>query len=58
MNVFSAMTSANTNDALQKLDEETSPKLARARWTAIMLNSKLFAPYQGDLPATRNVEAG
>ncbi|MBJ2064965.1 peptidyl-dipeptidase Dcp [Serratia odorifera] len=42
MNVFSAMTSANTNDALQKLDEETSPKLA-ALDDAIMLNSKLFA---------------
>ncbi|MGL5386294.1 MAG: peptidyl-dipeptidase Dcp [Serratia sp. (in: enterobacteria)] len=42
MNVFSAMTSANTSDALQKLDEETSPKLA-ALDDAIMLNSKLFA---------------
>ncbi|WP_196062558.1 MULTISPECIES: peptidyl-dipeptidase Dcp [unclassified Serratia (in: enterobacteria)] len=42
MNVFGAMTSANTSDALQKLDEETSPKLA-ALDDAIMLNSKLFA---------------
>ncbi|CAI1226939.1 peptidyl-dipeptidase Dcp [Serratia fonticola] len=42
MSVFSAMTSANTSDALQKLDEETSPKLA-ALDDAIMLNSKLFA---------------
>jgi peptidyl-dipeptidase Dcp len=42
MNVFSAMTSANTSDALQKLDEESSPKLA-ALDDAIMLNSKLFA---------------
>ncbi|TQI80472.1 peptidyl-dipeptidase Dcp [Serratia fonticola] len=41
MNVFGAMTSANTSDALQKLDEETSPKLA-ALDDAIMLNSKLF----------------
>ncbi|AKG71343.1 dipeptidyl carboxypeptidase II [Serratia fonticola] len=42
MSVFGAMTSANTSDALQKLDEETSPKLA-ALDDAIMLNSKLFA---------------
>ncbi|CAM4174613.1 peptidyl-dipeptidase Dcp [Serratia silvae] len=42
MNVFGAMTSANTSDALQKLDEETSPKLA-ALDDAIMLNGKLFA---------------
>ena len=42
MNVFGAMTSANTSDSLQKLDEETSPKLA-ALDDAIMLNSKLFA---------------
>ncbi|CAI2072302.1 Peptidyl-dipeptidase dcp [Serratia fonticola] len=42
MNVFGAMTSANTSDALQKLDEETSPKLAALN-DAIMLNSKLFA---------------
>lgn len=42
MNVFGAMTSANTSDVLQKLDEETSPKLA-ALDDAIMLNSKLFA---------------
>lgn len=41
MNVFGAMTSANTSDTLQKLDEETSPKLA-ALDDAIMLNSKLF----------------
>lgn len=42
MSVFGAMTSANTSDALQKLDEETSPKLA-ALDDAVMLNSKLFA---------------
>uniref|UniRef100_UPI003988DB8A M3 family metallopeptidase n=1 Tax=Serratia sp. (in: enterobacteria) TaxID=616 RepID=UPI003988DB8A len=42
MNVFGAMTSANTSDALQKLDEETSPKLA-ALDDATMLNSKLYA---------------
>lgn len=42
MNVFGAMTSANTSDALQKLDEETSPTLAALN-DAIMLNSKLFA---------------
>jgi peptidyl-dipeptidase Dcp len=42
MNVFGAMTSANTSDTLQKLDEQSSPKLA-ALDDAIMLNSKLFA---------------
>ncbi|WP_337264617.1 MULTISPECIES: peptidyl-dipeptidase Dcp [unclassified Serratia (in: enterobacteria)] len=42
INVFSAMTAANTSDELQKLDEETSPKLAALN-DAIMLNSKLFA---------------
>ncbi|MBD2816102.1 peptidyl-dipeptidase Dcp [Xenorhabdus sp. Flor] len=41
MNVFGAMTSANTTNRLQKLDEETSPKLA-AMNDEIMLNSKLF----------------
>ncbi|MDC9616041.1 peptidyl-dipeptidase Dcp [Xenorhabdus khoisanae] len=41
MNVFGAMTSANTTDKLQKLDEEISPKLA-AMNDEIMLNSKLF----------------
>ena len=42
MSVFGAMTSANTSDALQKLDEETSPKLAALN-DDIMLNGKLFA---------------
>ncbi|QHM75556.1 Dipeptidyl carboxypeptidase [Mixta theicola] len=42
MNVFSAMTSANTNDRLQKIDEETAPELA-ALDDEIYLNSKLFA---------------
>ncbi|MBC8953933.1 peptidyl-dipeptidase Dcp [Xenorhabdus sp. PB62.4] len=41
MNVFGAMTSANTTDRLQKLDEEIAPKLA-AMNDEIMLNSKLF----------------
>ncbi|MDR0218193.1 MAG: peptidyl-dipeptidase Dcp [Enterobacteriaceae bacterium] len=41
MNVFGAMTSSNTTDGLQKLDEEISPKLA-AMDDEIMLNSKLF----------------
>ncbi|CNE39002.1 peptidyl-dipeptidase Dcp [Yersinia nurmii] len=41
MNVFGAMTSANSSDALQKIDEETSPKLA-AMEDAIKLNSALF----------------
>ncbi|PHM28888.1 peptidyl-dipeptidase Dcp [Xenorhabdus budapestensis] len=41
MNVFGAMTLANTTDRLQKLNEETSPKLA-AMNDEITLNSKLF----------------
>jgi peptidyl-dipeptidase Dcp len=40
--VFSAMTGANTNDTLQKIDETLSPKLAAHR-DAIHLNAKLFA---------------
>lgn len=39
--VFSALTGANTNDTLQKVDEEESPKLAAHR-DAIHLNDKLF----------------
>jgi peptidyl-dipeptidase Dcp len=39
--VFSALTGANTNDTLQKIDEEEAPKLA-AHADAIYLNSKLF----------------
>lgn len=42
MQVFGAMTSANTTDGLQKIDEIQSPKLA-AMQDAINLNSKLFA---------------
>lgn len=41
LSVFDAMTSANTTDGLQKIDEETSPKLA-AMSDSIHLNSKLF----------------
>jgi len=41
-NVFSAMTAANTNDRLQKIDEQTAPLLA-ALDDEIKLNSKLFA---------------
>jgi peptidyl-dipeptidase Dcp len=40
-NVFSALTGANTNDTLQKVDEEESPRLA-AHSDAIYLNDKLF----------------
>src|ERR1043165_8947809 len=40
--VFFAMTQANTNDTLQKLEAEESPKLA-AHSDAINLNPKLFA---------------
>jgi peptidyl-dipeptidase Dcp len=39
--VFNALTSANTNDALQKLLEEIAPKLS-AHQDAISLNGKLF----------------
>ncbi|HEX3700958.1 MAG TPA: M3 family metallopeptidase, partial [Phenylobacterium sp.] len=40
--VFSALTGANTNPTLDKIDAETSPKLA-AHHDAIYLNPKLFA---------------
>src|SRR6266542_3520540 len=40
--VFLAMTQANTNEALQKIEAEESPKLA-AHQDAIYLNPKLFA---------------
>lgn len=40
--VFSALTSANTNDYLDKVDSEVSPKLAALN-DAIYLNDKLFA---------------
>lgn len=42
MYVFSALTSANTNDNLDAIDTRTSPKLAAMR-DAITLNPKLFA---------------
>jgi peptidyl-dipeptidase Dcp len=41
-NVFSALTGANTNDALQQVDTDTSPQLA-AHHDWIFLNPKLFA---------------
>lgn len=40
--VFANLTSSNTNDTLEKLDEEMSPKLS-AHNDAIFLNPKLFA---------------
>ena len=44
-NVFSALTSANTNDILQKIESEESPRLAaHSDW--IRLNPKLFARVQ------------
>ncbi len=42
LNVFDALNSANTNDALQKVDEIESPRRA-AHSDAIYLNPKLFA---------------
>ena len=43
--VFSALAQANTNDALQKVQKEESPKLAAHR-DAIFLNPKLFARFK------------
>lgn len=43
--VFGNLTSANTNDALDKLDEEYSPKFA-AHYDSIYLNPKLFERVQ------------
>ncbi len=40
--VFSALTSANTNDTLDKIDSDTAPKFAALRDT-YLLNAKLFA---------------
>jgi peptidyl-dipeptidase Dcp len=40
--VFNALTAANTDDALQKLEEEVAPKLA-AHQDAISLNARLFS---------------
>src|SRR3954469_3280497 len=40
--VFSTLSSANTNDELQRIEEELAPKLA-AHHDAILLNSSLFA---------------
>ncbi|HSV02030.1 MAG TPA: M3 family metallopeptidase [Phenylobacterium sp.] len=40
--VFSALTGADTNDTLERIDAETSPQLA-AHHDAIYLNPKLFA---------------
>ncbi|HUA80630.1 MAG TPA: peptidyl-dipeptidase Dcp [Dyella sp.] len=45
MAVFNGVTSANTNDALQKVQEDEAPKLA-AHQDAIHLNSKLFQRIQ------------
>ncbi|MEN9717552.1 MAG: hypothetical protein RIQ99_430 [Pseudomonadota bacterium] len=42
LNVFGALTSANTNDTLDAVDSRTAPKLAGMR-DAIVLNDKLFA---------------
>ena len=45
MAVFNAITAANTNDTLQKVQEDEAPKLA-AHSDAIHLNSKLFQRVQ------------
>lgn len=44
-NIFNALTGANTNDGLQKLQEEVAPKLA-AHMDAIYLNTQLFKRIQ------------
>jgi peptidyl-dipeptidase Dcp len=44
--VFNALTGANTNDELQKLDEDVAPKLA-AHQDAILLNPRLFGRIDG-----------
>jgi peptidyl-dipeptidase Dcp len=56
-NVFSALTSANTNDVLDKVDSETAPKLA-ALSDSITLNPKLFARIKAlyDTRATLGLE--
>jgi peptidyl-dipeptidase Dcp len=55
---FSALTSADTNDALDKIDAEESPKLA-AHFDAINLNPKLFARVKAlyDSRATLGLDA-
>ncbi|QAU24794.1 peptidyl-dipeptidase Dcp [Dyella sp. M7H15-1] len=45
MNVFNAITAANTDDALQKVQEDEAPKLAEHA-DAIHLNDKLFQRIQ------------
>ena len=40
--VFSNLTSANTNDALQAIELDMAPRLS-AHWSAIYLNAGLFA---------------
>jgi len=55
--VFGLLTGANTNDALQALEEELSPKMA-ALSNALFLNEKLFARVKAvyDVRATLNLE--
>ena len=54
--VFSALTSANTNDNLDAIDSRTSPKLTAAR-DSITLNPRLFARIKAlyDARATLNL---
>src|ERR1700722_16911211 len=40
--IFFALTSSNTNDALQAIERDMAPRLS-AHWSAIYLNAKLFA---------------
>ncbi len=45
LQIFGALSSANTNDTLQAVDEATAPKLAAQR-DAIYLNDKLFQRFK------------
>jgi peptidyl-dipeptidase Dcp len=55
--VFFALAQANTNDTLQKIQEEEAPKLA-AHQDAIFLNPKLFARVKAIYDGRNELEAG
>ena len=55
--VFFALAQANTNDTLQKVQEDEAPKLA-AHADAIFLNPKLFARVQAIYDHRDSLEAG
>ena len=55
--VFFALAQANTNDTLQKIQEDEAPKLA-AHQDAIFLNPKLFARVQKVYDGRNELDAG